>query len=254
MDKKQFIEEAAGRLDNFYELLKELLLSMDPKQEIEIVKSIKSKERDFDAVLRGIHQDMQKYDIQESDDVENKLQKAFSRVVEIFKNPKSAVSKLADERKLREERALQMRSREPISERDLGPVNISGDSKEQLEEKLFKAHEEKQQALNPREKEEAQKKIDHLLRLYRDSALHAGLKKKSKLTIFKCPKTNNKYVATTREEAMEKCQDCGGKCQNVPVAPTMDFFKKKIEENRMNRNKKLLKKRMLERKNQDAKD
>ena len=62
----------------------------------------------------------------------------------------------------------------PKERTDLGPVEIpeaTTRSKEEIEEELFDLHASKQDAISDAEKEEIQKKIKYLLRLYQEAKL-----------------------------------------------------------------------------------
>lgn len=176
--KKQFIEKATNKLNNFYELLREIFLTHGAEKKDEIILKLREQHNYFKAILEEIHNEMRELDIEESDDEEHKMQKAFAKIVRIFESPKKAMDHFTKEKAAAEERASKIREKEPVGEGSLGSVEIKGYNKEELEEKLFKAHEKKQQAISAIDKEQAQKEIDHLLRLYKDAALKGGLKKK----------------------------------------------------------------------------
>jgi hypothetical protein len=196
MDPKQeFIDKAATRMDEFYQLLRGIFLEYYKKtkqlqaagDEPAILAAIKEAwakvkvhEKPFKNMLKEFHAEMIKLQIGEEDDTERRLHTSFEKVAELFSNPSKAMDQLTDEfeNDLQKETKIEgLRQSEPIEEKNLGPIDISkSKSKDEIEEELFKLHESQQEAISTQEKEQIQNKIDHLLRLYKDSAFR-GRKK-----------------------------------------------------------------------------
>lgn len=174
--KQQFIEKALKRMDEFKSSVEQFILESSKRmREIkdeketekyldEVTEAHKNKINDFRKLLDEISLEARKVKMSEDDSGLDALQEKFKTIDILLEHPEEAEKELSK----REE----LRATEPTATENLGTADVGKlRSKDDIEEELFKLDEEKRGALNDREKEEIQNKIEQLLRLYKDSSV-----------------------------------------------------------------------------------
>jgi hypothetical protein len=179
--KEEFIQEAIVKIGEFKTAVEQFILEnsekakaiKDKKKLSKFVDQIKDehikKIKDFRKLLTYLSARAQEAKIEPDDPILDPVMNEYKIVDEMLTDPAAAEEALSKRKTIEKE--------EGISE--LGPIENfeSSKNKEQLEDELLDLGKKREEAISAKEKEEIQKKIDHLLRLYKDSSLKSGLKK-----------------------------------------------------------------------------